>query len=143
MIRFNIKIDDKEIYKKLKHQYASAEVGFFEGEKYPDGTPVAAVAAHNEFGGGKTPPRPFMSTCMRNRRNVWRKVVQNNLAKEVDARKTLAALCEQMVLDISDYIRIWTSPPNAPATIKKKGFNDPLVDTGRMMRSVDWRGDWL
>lgn len=143
MIRFKIKIDDKDIYKKLKRQRGKIEVGFFEGEKYPDGTQVAAVAAHNEFGGGKTPPRPFMRTCIERRRNKWRKVVRDNLAKELDVHITLAELADVMVEDIKDYISIWTNPPNAPSTIAKKGFNDPLVDTGRMMNSVDWRGDWL
>ena len=28
------------------------------------------------------------------------------------------------------------TPPNAPSTIKKKGFNKPLVDTGVMLQSV-------
>ena len=27
-------------------------------------------------------------------------------------------------------------PPNSPATIKRKGFNKPLVDTGVMLASV-------
>lgn len=142
MISFKIKIDDKQIYKELKKQHGKIEVGFFEGEKYPDGTPVAAVAARNEFGGGKVPPRPFMRTCIEKRKRLWRKIVQDNLAKNPDIRTTLAELADQMVLDLQDFIRIWTNPPNAPSTIAKKGFNDPLVDTGRMMNSVDWRGDW-
>lgn len=143
MISFKIKIDDKEIYKQLKKQRGKIEVGFFEGEKYPDGKSVASVAAFNEFGGGKVPPRPFMRTCVQNRRKLWRRIVRDELAKNEDARVTLAILAQRMVVDLKDYIKIWTMPPNAPSTIAKKGFNDPLVDTGRMMNSVDWRGDWL
>lgn len=142
MLNFRIRIDDKDIYEQLKKQHGEIKVGFFEGEQYPDGKSVAEVAAYNEFGGGHTPPRPFMRTCVRNRRKLWRKVVQNELAKNDDIHVTLSALADQMVLDLSDYIRIWTLPPNAPSTIARKGFNDPLVDTGRMMRSVDWKGDW-
>ena len=142
MISFKIKIDDKDIYKELKKQHAKIEVGFFEGEKYPNGKSVAEVAAFNEFGGGHTPPRPFMRTCCERRRNKWRKVVKDNLAKNPDVRTTMAELAQVMVEDLKDYIKIWTYPPNAPSTVAKKGFNDPLVDTGRMMNSVDWRGDW-
>lgn len=142
MISFKIKIDDKDIYKELKKQNAKIEVGFFEGEKYPNGKSVAEVAAFNEFGGGKVPPRPFMRTCVERRKNIWKKLVRDELAKNEDARVTLALLGNRMVEDLKDYIKIWTYPPNAPSTIAKKGFNDPLVETGRMMNSVDWRGDW-
>lgn len=142
MIRFSIKIDDRDIYKQLKKQNGKIEVGFFEGEKYPDGKSVAEVAAFNEFGGGHTPPRPFMRTLVQNHRKIWRKILQDELPKEDDAHTALATLAEYMVDDLKDYIKIWTYPPNAPSTIAKKGFNDPLVDTGRMMDSVDWRGDW-
>lgn len=142
MISFKIKIDDKDIYKQLKKQNGKIEVGFFEGEKYPDGKSVAEVAAFNEFGGGHTPPRPFMRTLVQNHRKIWRNILQDELPKEDDAHTALATLAEYMVDDLKDYIKIWTYPPNAPSTIAKKGFNDPLVDTGRMMDSVDWRGDW-
>ena len=142
MIRFSIKIDDKDIYKQLKKQNGKIEVGFFEGEKYPDGKSVAEVAAFNEFGGGHTPPRPFMRTLVQNHRKIWRNILQDELPKEDNAHTALATLAEYMVDDLKDYIKIWTYPPNAPSTIAKKGFNDPLVDTGRMMNSVDWRGDW-
>ena len=142
VIRFSIKIDDKDIYKQLKKQNGKIEVGFFEGEKYPDGKSVAEVAAFNEFGGGHTPPRPFMRTLVQNHRKIWRKILQDELPKEDNAHTALATLAEYMVDDLKDYIKIWTYPPNAPSTIAKKGFNDPLVDTGRMMDSVDWRGDW-
>jgi hypothetical protein len=38
------------------------KIGWFESSKYPDGRPVAAVAAGNEFGiaARSIPPRPFM-----------------------------------------------------------------------------------
>ena len=40
-------------------------VGFMEGATYPDGTPVAAVAFWNEYGGPGRQPRPFfrLSAC--------------------------------------------------------------------------------
>ena len=38
---------------------SSVAVGFFSDAKYQDGTPVAAVAAWNEFGTKNIPERPF------------------------------------------------------------------------------------
>lgn len=111
-------------------------------EQYPDGTSVAEVAIHNEFGGGNTPPRPFMRTCVQRRSKNWKKYLRDNLVRYDDPRHPLSELARNMVDDLKDYIKIWTRPPNAPSTIKKKGFNDPLVETGRMMDSVGWKGDW-
>lgn len=46
------------------------EVGVFESSKYEDGTPVAGVAAVQEFGSPKAgiPPRPFMRTTIDEKR---------------------------------------------------------------------------
>ena len=37
---------------------------------------------------------------------------------------------------VAQNIRNMSSPPNAPATIRRKGFNDPLVETGQMQDSI-------
>ena len=41
------------------------KVGWFESAEYPEGTPVAYVAAIQELGHGKIPPRPFMAPAMK------------------------------------------------------------------------------
>jgi hypothetical protein len=43
---------------------ATLRVGFLENAKYPDGTPVAAVAAWQNYGTGSIPPRPFFSNMV-------------------------------------------------------------------------------
>ena len=45
-------------------------------------------------------------------------------------------LGDRAALIIADKIRTMSSPPNAPATIKRKGFNNPLVETGTMQDSI-------
>ena len=40
------------------------QVGFFSSAKYPDGTPVAAVAAWNEFGTKRIKERPFFRNAI-------------------------------------------------------------------------------
>ena len=34
---------------------------------------------------------------------------------------------------------MWSIPMNAPLTVELKGFNDPLIDTGKMLDSVEYR----
>ncbi len=60
-----------------------AAVGFFDTAVYPDGTPVAYVAAIQEFG-VIDPPRSFMRSTISEQREAW----QNTLAQ--GARRVLA-----------------------------------------------------
>lgn len=114
-------------------------VGFFESAKYPDGTPVAAVAAYNEFGSDKTPARPFMRVAIDKNRDKWGKLLSSCLTMTGgDMEKALGMAAEIIVSQIQDEIRAWRDPPNAASTIKKKGFDKPLVDTGQMLNAVSY-----
>ena len=42
----------------------------------------------------------------------------------------MEAFGKQIVDDLRKGILAWGEPPNADSTKKKKGFNDPLVETG-------------
>jgi hypothetical protein len=44
-----------------------------------------------------------------------------------------------MQSDIRESLVNWTTPPNAPSTIARKGFNKPLIDTGFMQRKIDYK----
>lgn len=101
---------------------------------------VARVALANEFGGKNRPPRPFMRTTVKLKKKKWRKIVQDLLPQYMNNVKSLfEKLGDYCKEDLEEMIRDWSVPPNAPSTIKKKGFNDPLVDSGQMMSSVRWR----
>lgn len=52
---------------------ATLRVGFLEGAKYPDGTPVAMVAAIQEYGapGAGIPPRPFFRSMIAAKKDRW------------------------------------------------------------------------
>ena len=62
---------------------SSVAVGFFADAKYQDGTPVAAVAAWNEFGTKNIPERPFF----RNALAESERGVSNILAKGIDTKR--------------------------------------------------------
>jgi len=51
----------------------SLQVGWLESAKYADGTPVAGIAAQNEFGNPKLsiPPRPFIRPTIENKTESW------------------------------------------------------------------------
>ena len=112
-------------------------VGFLEGATYPDGTTVAEVAAKNEYGAAGVPMRPFFRTMVKSKKASWSTNVANVLAvNNYDIDKTWQLVGEKITGQLRDSIRDWTTPPNSPDTIARKGFNKPLIDTGHMLNSA-------
>jgi hypothetical protein len=118
----------------------SVRVGFLETATYPDGTPVAMIAAIQNWGAPKVniPPRPFFSNMIIDKQKEWPKAIAGLLQKHNgDAYKALdeagAAIAGQLRQSIVDT----NSPPLSPITIRRKGFDKPLVDTGHMLNSID------
>ena len=115
-------------------------VGFLENARYPDGTPVAMIAAINEYGApsrGQV-PRPFFRTMIAAKQAEWPKAIAGLLkANGMDALKALdlagAVIAGQLRQSIIDL----TSPPLAPSTIRRKQSSKPLIETGHMLNSVD------
>lgn len=118
---------------------ASVDVGFLAGATYPDGTSVPMVAALNEFGSGKTPARPFFRQMVAAKSGEWPEAVGNLLkANDFDAAKTLAQAGSAISGQLRQSIVDFNSVPLAASTIKAKGFDKQLVDTGVMSNSVDF-----
>lgn len=117
-------------------------VGFLGDATYPDGTGVAEVAIYNEFGRPSVgqPPRPFFRNAIAKNKSKW----APNLATALkmtnnDAKLSLRFLGEEIKAEIVESINEFTSPPLAESTIKAKGFDKPLIDTGLMRDSVDYK----
>lgn len=119
----------------------SVKVGFMENATYPDGTPVAAVAAWNEYGVPelKIPSRPFIRNMIEQKSDEWAErlgkaaVHYNYRGKEVFGLMglTIQEEMQQAIIDFKD-------PRNADLTIAKKGFDKPLIETGHMKDSVTY-----
>lgn len=116
------------------------EVGFMSSAVYPDGTSVALVAALNEWGTAKAPPRPFFRLMIAAKSAGWgpsaARILKNT---NYDVRVTL----EQLGIGITDQLKASiasnTPPPNAPSTVARKGFSRTLVDSGQMLNSATYR----
>jgi hypothetical protein len=119
---------------------ATLRVGFLENAKYPDGKPVAFIAAIQEFGAPRAgiPPRPFFRNMIHDKQAEWPKAIKDLiLANNYDMTAALdlagAAIAGQLRQSIID---LWL-PPLAESTIERKGFDKPLIETGHMLRSID------
>lgn len=123
---------------------AKLTAGFYKDAKYEDGTPVAQVAAANNFGtldsDGFIPPRPFFTDAINKNKDKWAEDYGKALKKtDYDVERSAKLVGEEMRADIVDSINDWTEPPNAPSTVEQKGRNAPLKDTYHMMRSVAYQ----
>lgn len=129
----------KEIGERASNAKA-VNVGFLSGATYPDGTSVAMVAAIQNFGapGAGIPPRPFFTRMIQDKSPGWG-VSLGALLKgdNYDAHKALDQMGEGIGGQLRESVLQTNSPPLAPATVKRKGFDKPLVDTSHMINSVD------
>ena len=124
---------------KLKATLAKAEqarnkrvkVGFFSTAKYQDGTPVANVAAIQEFGAPEAgiPERPFFRQSIAIMEgelpSVLARIVDPKTMEVGDREGNLlgayaADVIQQRIVDLEE-------PPNSPRTIALKGSSNPLV----------------
>lgn len=115
------------------------QVGFMAGAKYPDGTPVAMVAAIQNYGAPAAgiPARPFFSGMVKEKSPEWGESLGEVLrANDYDSDIALKAMGLGIEGQLQDSIRKLDRPPLAASTIRAKGFAKPLIDTGHMLRSV-------
>lgn len=115
-------------------------VGFPDGKVDPV---IVDRAAYNEFGTSNgVPARPFLSTAIdRNSKRYTRhlaKGIGRRLLRRASTRDVLSEIGEMAKADIQESITTWTSPPNTLSTQRKKGEDNPLVETGRMWDEVTY-----
>lgn len=132
----------KKFFRELKRLAdLEVQVGFQGDQQYEDGTSIAEVAAYNEFGSSDTPERPFMRQSFENHESelqaacdqVNRRLAQGGSAEQ--ALQQIGAVAKGLV---QDEIVNGGFAPNAESTIKKKGSEQPLIDTGTMRQSVNF-----
>lgn len=121
------------------------KVGFIDGATYPDGTPVAMVAATNEYGNpaNNQPPRPFFRNAIYDHETEWSEDIARGLGKGLELEHVLSVVGEKITGDIVQSISTLMDPPLSAATIasrKSKGNEStkPLVDTKVMIRDVHY-----
>jgi len=120
---------------------ATLRVGFLENAKYPDGTPVGLVAAIQEFGAPAVgiPPRPYFRNMVAAKSKEWPEAIALTLrASGLDAKVALEKTGHAISGQLRESIINTNTPPLAAATIARKGFAKPLVDTGHMLGSIDF-----
>lgn len=112
--------------------------------KSKKGVPIVEYAIYNEFGTRHIPSRPFVRIASDENSKAWGDMAVNEAGKIVDgsssASQVLEKLGKRMQKDIKNVIGDKSKlAPNAPATVRRKGHDKPLIDTGLMKSKVDYR----
>lgn len=121
-------------------------VGYWAGETDAE---QLQKAIWNEFGTRRIPERPAVRTAIRGGKASNEALLKSEAVKIVKAAaighgaapiktNALRRLGVKVKGDIQDEIDAWSTPPNAPSTIAKKGSSNPLIDTGAMKSAVGW-----
>lgn len=131
-------------------------MGLFIGVKNVshDGIPLHNIAVWNEYGTELAPPRPAFrmgaeKAIMSNRKMIQAQlgnIARSGLGKRKPSKalmrmrqkNMLTALGKSAVKHTRDIIKAGSTEPNAPATIRKKGFDHPLFETGVLMKNLDF-----
>ena len=133
---------DNIIRQALKLDGKGVKVGIRRGKGSHDGTDMLDIAVYNHFGTATIPARPFVSDCAEKNagqiQEAQKRLVYRVYQGSLSADGALAQLGAWYVNVQKGHILHGGWTPNAPATIKRKGSNKPLVDTGQLVNTVDW-----
>lgn len=127
--------------KKLDN--TAVKVGIQSGETTEDGEEdLAYIAGVHEFGSsdGHIPQRSFLRTAIDNNEGEIEKLKTSLAGKIVDGsvnpKNALELIGQKVTGMIQENITDGHFVPNAPSTVRAKGSDKPLIDTGHMRNSV-------
>lgn len=108
---------------------------------HENGLSLAEVAAINEFGDGdKIPERSAHRNAFESNKAGLIKRAQGSarmiISGKVNDRDQLEKLGHWYAGELKNEIIAFDDPRNADATIKKKGADNPLIDTGRTVNAI-------
>lgn len=148
-VQRNLNDNIAKVFDQLKHR--EIQVGFFDTAHYPDGTPVAYVAAIQEFGyaAGNIPPRPFMRPAAADNKAAWATQIAAGVRASLRGAINLDSALGQVGFiaagNVQQAIRAVTTPGLRESTIRnrrtRKNRNKnqsvkPLIDTATMLQAV-------
>ena len=117
-------------------------VGFQAGQVADDrGVDMAQIAMFNELGTSTAPARPFLRDSVDENEDVIRDQCGKELKKlttGATAETVLKRVGALGVRLVQEKIVSGSFKPNDPSTLRKKGSDKPLIDTGRMRQSVKY-----
>lgn len=114
-----------------------------------DNLPVATVWSWQEEGlpAQNIPTRPairvgFMAPI---KKGAYDKLFAESMQRIAEGKSTFkqeyTRIGTKAKADLKKAVADWDTPPNSPFTVAEKGFNNPLIDSGLLYESIDFKVD--
>ncbi len=138
--RFNTAVDELAKLASMDIKFGITE----RTNKVRGDSTLAKQAAWNEYGTEDLhiPERPAHRTAFENHNaGYWQRINQGAadiIAGNKTAEQVVKAAAEWYLDKLRESVLYWSVPRNADATIAKKGFNDPLIETGETYDALDY-----
>ena len=146
MIKVNIKGQQQAqaAIRKALAEFASdnfVTVGIHEDTgMHPDsGVTNAQLGAIQHFGTDDIPARPWLDVGVATGHQEYANIIAGTVEDGGTLNEALNKVGVVAVGKAQQYIIELKAPPNAKSTIKAKGSANPLIDTGAMMQSVNFK----
>lgn len=111
-------------------------------DDYGDGVTVLEVAIWNEFGTDNVPERSFIRAWFDENREKCRramaKMLEAVIAGKYTKEQAVELVAQRFVGEIQRRMAAGIAPPLAPETIRRKGSDKPLIDTGQLRSSISY-----
>ena len=118
-------------------------IGFQAGEAEHDGVDLCDIAMFNELGTAHIPSRPFMRDTVDNHQDEildyivkWSKKCLEGRMETHEMMMNIGMLVKGLMQE--EIVR-GNFLPNSEATIRQKGSDKPLIDSGLMRASVNYQ----
>lgn len=130
-----------EALKKRFKTPGFVDVGIIDAGTHPSGDiTVAGIGFAHEFGTANLPERSFMRSTIQEKKkdiiSLQKKLLGSIVKGVMKVEAGLGLIGEFVAGAIKEKIVSIDSPPNIPATIKRKGSSNPLIDTSQMKNSI-------
>lgn len=114
------------------------------GQKHKDeDVTVVEIANYHEFGTRYIPERSFVRASFDKNLDEYARVGENLIRQalefKIDADGIAEGLGQHIVGQTQEYLTKLSSPPLKPITIVRKGSSNPLIDTGQLRDSIEWK----
>ena len=138
-IKEKVTADGKKFQKMLEDlNKLEVRIGIQQGAGSEDGVDLVDIAMFNELGTVHIPSRPFLRDSVDAHSpeiNAFLQSMRTQLVKAEDVLKKIGVFQKG---SIQKEIVNGNFVPNSPETIRRKGSDKPLIDTGRMRQSINY-----
>lgn len=144
-----ITADGERFFRELQNLSAKqVRVGLKRGKKgkrhngTSSQTDLVDIALYNELGTSTIPSRPFLAQTVQMHEEEIKEMAATEISQTLigkkDSQQAFNAIGEDVRQKVQNRINEGQFVPNAPSTIRHKGHDHPLIDTGTMRDSISY-----